>query len=310
MILLRLTKKSLLQILETIVADHLREAISKELNPRQHGNRKDFSSTSQLFCVHEELLLKTKLHGRVDCVRIDFTKAADMVVHSILIKKLWALNIDPKLIKWIEAYLTDRLQSVKIFNAVSEPRKVTSGLPQGSPLSNVLLNIYLNDLYKIVDSHGDRPQDSDLVVYQYSDDTIFAKQITCEEDCKHLQNFLHAVEEWMEEHCMLIDPKKCNSMTFSFGKETWNSDFTYTLLGNDVKKVKSMKYLGIMVKDNFSWDEQFSNAMQNSKISFYIDLCHALGNHSDVKISCYKQYVRSRLENSCAVWNLPFSPNN
>jgi Reverse transcriptase (RNA-dependent DNA polymerase) len=298
-----------LQILETIIADHLREAISKDLNPRQHGNRKDFSSTSQLLCVHEELLLNTKLHGRVDCVRIDFTKAADMVVHSILIEKLWALNIDPILIKWIEAYLTDRLQSVKIVNAVSNPRKVTSGLPQGSPLSNVLLNIYLNDLYKIVDRHFDTDL-HELVVYQYSDDTIFANKITCEDDCKHLQNALHAVEVWMEQHHMRIDNEKCNSMTFSLGKETFKSDFTYTLLGKPVKKLKSMKYLGIMISDNFSQKKQFYHAIDNVKKDFYIELCHALDSRPELKISCYEQYVRSRLESSCAVWNLPFLPKN
>jgi hypothetical protein len=299
--------------LETIIAEHLREAISGEINPRQHGGRKNFSSTSQLLYVHEELLLKTKLFGRVDCVRIDFTKAADMVVHSILIEKLWALNIDPKLIKWIEAYLTDRLQSVKIFNAVSEPRKVTSGLPQGSPLSNVLLNIYLNDLYKIVDRHFDLDQDTDiheLVVYQYSDDTIFANAITSENDCKRLQNALHSVEVWMKQHCMLVDNEKCNSMTFTLGKETFKSDFTYTLLGKRVKKVKSMKYLGIMISDNFSRKEQFFHAIDNVEKDFYIELCHALNSHPELKISCYKQYVRSRLENSCAVWNLPFLSKN
>jgi hypothetical protein len=71
-----------------------------------------------------------------------------------------------------------------------------------------------------------------------------------------------------------------------------------------------MKYLGIMISDNFSRKEQFFHAIDNVKKDFYIELCHALNSHPELKISCYKQYVRSRLENSCAVWNLPFSSKN
>jgi hypothetical protein len=149
-----------------------------------------------------------------------------------------------------------------------------------------------------------------LLVYQYSDDTIFANKITCEDDCIHLQNALRSVEVWMEQHHMRVDNEKCNSMTFSLGKETFKSDFTYALQGKQVKKLKSMKYLGIMISDNFSQKKQFYHAIDNVKKDFYIELCHALDSRPELKIICYEQYVRSRLESSCAVWSLPFLPKN
>jgi Reverse transcriptase (RNA-dependent DNA polymerase) len=295
--------------LESIIAKYLGTVVAKRLNPRQHGNRKNYSSLSQLICAHEELLLKTQIHGRVDCIRIDFTRAADMVVHSILIEKLRELCIDPSIVRWIRAFLTGRLQVTKVCNTVSEPLQVTSGLPQGSPISNVLLNIYLNDLYKLMSRYGGDEVYFDI--YQYSDDSLISKRITCKQDCYQLQSVLDAVGDWTEEHGMQINVKKCHFLTFTLPNQTHcDLNFSYQLLGQNIEQVQNMKYLGVIVSNDFSCIDQFQYVMNNEKTLASLRICQNLHEYPLAQESYYKQYLLTRLEDSCAAWNLPFIAKN
>ena len=63
---------------------------------------------------------------------IDFSKAFDKVPHSKLIGKLQNVRLGGKLFSLICSYLSEQKQMVKINKEPSSPRRVTSGVPQGS----------------------------------------------------------------------------------------------------------------------------------------------------------------------------------
>lgn len=291
-----------MQLLESIVAKYLGRVIEKRLNPRQHGNRKNYSAQTQLFCAHEELLFKTQIHGRVDCIRMDFTRAADMVVHSILIDKLRTLCIDPLVIKWVRAFLTNRWQSTKVDNIVSEALLVTSGLPQGSPLSNVLLNIYLNDLHNL--PINDDGEQINYNIYQYSDDSLIFKPITSEKDCLQLQSVIDAIGVWTKKHRMQIGSTKCQFMSFNIpGQPKFELKFSYNLQKQIIGQVDNMRYLGIIVKDDFSWVDHLRFVKQ--KIAFVKKITTNLILYPDAQSSFYMQNMRPKLEDLSTVWNFP-----
>ena len=76
----------------------------------------------------------------------DYAKAFDKVSHWLLLIKLRAYGIEGKLLKWIEAWLTDRKQRVVVGNAKSPWLEVVSGTTQGTVLGFLLLLIFINDL--------------------------------------------------------------------------------------------------------------------------------------------------------------------
>ena len=48
--------------------------------------------------------------------------------------------------KWLESYLTNHKQVVKVGNILSEQKFITCGVPQGSILDPILFLLYINDI--------------------------------------------------------------------------------------------------------------------------------------------------------------------
>ena len=95
------------------------------------------------------LYLSIAVNFDVDVVYVDFSRAFDSVVHSKLIYKLAKYGISGSLLKWINAFSTDRYQCVIIDHSYSEWSPVISGVPQGSVLGPILIIMYIDDTFEV-----------------------------------------------------------------------------------------------------------------------------------------------------------------
>ena len=48
--------------------------------------------------------------------------------------------------KWFESYLNNRTQCVSVNGAISNPKTIMSGVPQGSILGRLLFLLFINDM--------------------------------------------------------------------------------------------------------------------------------------------------------------------
>ena len=97
---------------------------------------------------------------KVRTIFMDLCKAFDTVYHNLLLAKLNAYGFSFNAIKSIESYLLERFLRVNINSNFSEWCKILLGVPQGSILGSLLLNIFINDiddnsLYSIEDNFKD-----------------------------------------------------------------------------------------------------------------------------------------------------------
>ena len=70
--------------------------------------------------------------------------------HPKLISKLTSYGICGDLLDWLNAFLTNRTQAVKMLHWLSKYITITSGVSQGSVLGPTLFLLYINDFADIV----------------------------------------------------------------------------------------------------------------------------------------------------------------
>ena len=82
---------------------------------------------------------------------MDLSKAYDLLPHDLLTAKLEAYGLDNGSLNLLLDYLSFRKQKAKVGSAYSKRSKIRRGIPQGSILGPLLFNIFINDMFMIIE---------------------------------------------------------------------------------------------------------------------------------------------------------------
>ncbi|CAM5100391.1 unnamed protein product [Eretmochelys imbricata] len=140
---------SLISAVCKVLEKILKEKVIKDIEVNgkwdkiQHGFTKGRSCQTNLISFFEKVTDFLNKGNTVDLIYLDFSKAFDTVPHGELLVKLEKMVINMKIERWIRNWLKGRLQPVILNDELSGWMEVTSGVPQGSVLGPILINLLL-----------------------------------------------------------------------------------------------------------------------------------------------------------------------
>jgi hypothetical protein len=272
--------------------DHL--TVNNLIKESQHGFLPGKSCATNLVKFMDKVTKAVDEGKSVDIFYLDFAKAFDKVPRQRLMKKLRAKGLDEKAAVWIENWLTDRTQKVKIKGEMSTSCNVDSGVPQGTVLGPPLFTVYIDDLEDEVIERL-----LDVLVMKFADDTKGAKVIEGEEDRQKLQQALDCLCDWADRWGMAFNFEKCKIM--HIGRH--NPQFEYYMRGEKVSTTDEERDIGVAITKNLKPAAQCSKAAGRA-----MAVLHQIRRNFHYRdrytfVRLYKQYVRPHLEFASQAWS-------
>lgn len=282
------------KIFESLITDELYSKFTSHIIPQQHGFTKKRSSTSNLTVLSEFIHTNLDKKQQVDVIYTDISKAFDQVDHTILIRKLENSGMHGSLLKWLVSYLKGRTQQVCIDGVLSNPIKVTSGVPQGSHLGPLLFILYINDISHYLHY---------CKFLLYADDLKIYSSICTNEDQTLLQNDISSISNYFSLNRLNLNISKCHLVRFT--RNTINI-FTqnYYINGISLNESYEISDLGITYDSQLSFNTHINNIVNRAyrMLGFIIRVCKDF-RHLCTYMLLYKSLVRCHVEYCIPVWN-------
>ena len=243
------------KVMERAVHEQLTKYLeeNKILSKTQFVYRKGKSTELATLFLTDEISKEIDNGKMVGALFIDLSKVFDTLNHSILISKIRSCGLMGDTLNWFVDYLSDRSMICEIDSQRSEPRPLTSGMPQGSILGPILFLIYFNDFKKCL-------QHSKVITF--ADDTVVylsrRKHTYIEQD---LNRDLQNIAEFFTRNELVINlkPGKAEFMLFSTQKKLRQNGDCIRLQYNHqmIAPTKEYKYLGTIMDQTLSFNTNF-----------------------------------------------------
>jgi len=239
-------------------------------------------TTTALTLLYHRIVHFLDSPGAIRLLTVDFSKAFDKLPHDRIIEACLKFDLPRQAILWIESFLTNRKQRVRLGDGLSDWSFVTSGVPQGSVLGPILFCLVTDSL---------KPVCSNTKIIKYADDITFLHFLRHSGDDK-LQSEWNNCIDWSARVKLPVNVDKCCVMDFqtkrsiSLAPISINNDF--------LPSVKSLKLLGVTLTSDMKWNQHIDNILTKaSKRVFILRNLRRAGCPSNLTTRAYCAFIRS-----------------
>jgi len=134
------------QVLLKAILSHMEDR--EMIRDSQHGftKRKSCPTNPVAFC--DGVTTSVDKGKVVDVICLDSCKVFNMVPNNILLSELGRSVFDRWTVRWLRKRLEGHAERVVVKDSMSRWRPVMSGVPQGSMLGLVFLNVFINGIVR------------------------------------------------------------------------------------------------------------------------------------------------------------------
>lgn len=280
--------------IEKIIKSQIDEHLSTYniINKNQYGFVDKSSTTSACIKVINEIQMSIDKKRFTACISLDLRKAFDSLQHCVLIQKLRNIGFSTNATNLIQNYLKSRYQFVSINKDSSDLQEVKCGVPQGSVLSPLLFNIYINDIFKIL-ING--------TLVMYADDAIITYSCTSVEELQSsMQSDLKNIENWLKMHHLKINTNKSFFVLF---KSHNINEIILQIDNQRLHRKTTFKYLGLHINDDLKWNHHVDQLTK--KLCPFIFVLYKLNNVVDKSVlyKIYFAHIHSKLIYMNNIWS-------
>ena len=196
---------------------------------------------------------------------------------------------------WFRSYLSGRRQCVVVNGSQSDFLEISCGVPQGSILGPILFLCYINDMVSSL-----RCQLS-----LYADDSaLVASGRSVSDLSEFLSSELDSCRKWMVDNRLSLHVGKTESIIFgSSRKLTKAGEFTVKCNGSVVKRVTSVKYLGVFLDERLSAEEHALKVIKKiaARLSFLYRKASLLD--SKTRVTLCLALIQPHFDYCCTAWH-------
>ncbi|KOC07778.1 hypothetical protein AFLA70_340g000881 [Aspergillus flavus AF70] len=244
------------KVLESVVAERIsHEVETYGLLPTSHfGARKQRSAEQALLLLQEQIYTAWRGRRVVSLISFDVKGAYNGVCKERLLQRMKAGGIPEKLLRWIEAFCSERAATIQINGQVSEAQSLPhAGLPQGSPLSPILFLLFNADLVqRQIDSQGGATAFVD-------DFTAWVTGPTAQSNREGIEAIINEALDWERRSGATFEAEKTTIIHFT-PKAHKSEQEPFTIKGQAVEPKDHVKILGVLMDTRLKYKEHIARA--------------------------------------------------
>jgi hypothetical protein len=173
---------------------------------------------------------------------------------TVCVQRMKARGIPVDLLRWVEAFCSERTATIQINGQVSEAQSLPqAGLSQGSPLSPILFLFFNADLVQgQIDSQGG--------AIAFADDfTAWVTGPTAQSNREGIEAIVNEALDWEERSGATFEADK--TAIIHFAPKAYKLDQgPFTIKGQTVEPKDHVKILGILMDTKLKYKEHIARA--------------------------------------------------
>ena len=259
----------------------------------QYGFRSSHSTNHAIANIQETITSNLDKNRHTVSIFLDLSKAFDCVNHKILIEKLYYYGIRGPPLDFLKSYLTGRKQFTIVNGISSDLLEIICGVPQGSTLGPLLFLLYINDL----------PNASLFKSCLFADDTCLVMSHKNIHELEALCNQeLVKIDSWFRANKLTANINKASKFMVSYATRNCHYDLQIKMGQSNLERVKTMKYLGVILDDKLSWNSHIDYIRK--KLASASGMISKLKYYADVQtlIKVYHALFKSKLQYGVLSW--------